>query len=546
MSNPFAVPSTILGHEIRDLTIPAVVRAKAERNGDKIYLNHVPDGRKFSYREVHLLSNRLANGLLARGIRRGEHVALFMDNSPELLLLCFALGKIGAVAVPVNTASRGQLLRYFLAQSDAVALLAEDALLAHYRDIRHEFPQLRLVVSLASEGACRHQGAGEEVVDYPSLLDCAPTDPAIEVKFSDPCTILYTSGTTGPSKGVVFTHARTWLWTLTSMEDFGYDHTDTFYVCLPIFHTNGMHGSTLIGFMCDGSVALTRRFSASRFWQEVRESRATTTGLLGSMGSILWGQAPAPDDADNHLRMVKWSTVPEYALQFEARYGTRLIASYGLSDFGVPTVRTLSDPPEKIRSCGRVRRGYELRIVDEDDFDMPAGQPGEIVLRTSIPWEASDEYYKMPEASLRARRNGWFHTGDRGYLDEDGYLWFLDRTKDSIRRRGENISAWEVEKALLSHPAVADAAVYSVRSDMLEDEVAATVVLAPGQSASFEDLIAHCRRNLSYFMVPRFMCMAQDLPRTSTHKVEKYKLRDWAEKNSSMMWDREAPQGAGH
>jgi crotonobetaine/carnitine-CoA ligase len=218
-----------------------------------------------------------------------------------------------------------------------------------------------------------------------------------------------------------------------------------------------------------------------------------------------------------------------------------IMSAFGLTDYCLGSAYNTKSRRDKLGSCGLPRTGVQVRIVDEDDFDVPAGTPGEILLRNDNPWGASLGYYKQPEATLQSRRNLWFHTGDRGWIDADGYVWYTDRIKDAIRRRGENISAFEVEEVIRTHPHVADVAVYPVRAETSEDEVAATITLRPGAAAdfSYDDLLAHCNRNLAYFMVPRYLEVAQDMPATLSQKIEKYKLRQRAEANLSALWDRE-------
>ncbi|RZA16262.1 MAG: ATP-dependent acyl-CoA ligase, partial [Lysobacteraceae bacterium] len=210
-----------------------------------------------------------------------------------------------------------------------------------------------------------------------------------------------------------------------------------------------------------------------------------------------------------------------------------------MSDFGMATVFSVNDPQDKLGSAGRVRTFYEMKIVDDDDFEVAPGETGEIAFRCNEPWRAPSGYYKMPEATANARRNLWFHTGDRGYVDADGYLFFVDRKKDAIRRRGENISAFEVEQIICLHPAVAEAAVYPVRADTAEDEVAASVQLREGAQADEKDLVAFCADNMAYYMVPRFLDMRPDFPRTLSQKIQKHLLKDEIEGRLASVWDRE-------
>jgi crotonobetaine/carnitine-CoA ligase len=528
-----------LGHHIRTLTTPQVLRERAQTLGSKIFLNYLPDGRQFTYEDIDTQSNRIANGFTSLGLRHGTHVACFMDNSPEQLLTYFALGKLGAVSIPLNTGSRGASLKYLLAHSDATTLVIDHALVPLYVEVAEQVPALTTLVVLGGDIATLEGiPSGKRVVSFDEVYADNASCPESEVCFDDPSYIIYTSGTTGPSKGVILTQAQCFLWGLSHAQAFGQRPDDIAYICLPMFHTNALQGATYNALMVGASIALQKRFSASRFWQDIRASGATLTNLLGSMVNILWAAEPTPADADNRLRMCMSAPIPTFGTDFEKRFGLRFIQSYSLTDFGPTHAYSLVDPLSKLGSCGKPRVGIDARIVDDKDFPLPMGPRGELVVRHQMPWAHSQGYYKMPEATVKAWRNGWFHTGDVGVIDEDGYFWFLDRVKDAIRRRGENISAYEVEQVLLTHPAVRDVAVFAVASAMSEDEVAAALVLKPGHTLDRVELIRYCQERMAYFMVPRFIAVMDDLPRNSSQKIEKFKLRDQAD--SLGMWDREA------
>lgn len=228
------------------------------------------------------------------------------------------------------------------------------------------------------------------------------------------------------------------------------------------------------------------------------------------------------------------------AAEFEARFGPRLVQGYGLTDFGCAFATPLDMPEAKRFSMGKLFEGYEARLVDDDDREVPVGEPGELLLRrTDPPFAMSQGYYNMPEASLKAMRNLWFHTGDRVMCDEDGYYFFVDRKKDALRRRGENISTYEVELAILSHPAVADAAAYPVQLRVGDDEVGVSIVVQDGMTLSEHDLFLFCRDNMPHYMVPRFIDVRESLPRTLTNKLRKQEMRDHVEANLSVVWDSE-------
>jgi crotonobetaine/carnitine-CoA ligase len=320
---------------------------------------------------------------------------------------------------------------------------------------------------------------------------------------------------------------------------FGYKRDDVLYTCLPLFHGNALVGTCFSALAVGAAIALSRRFSVSRFWDEVSSMGATQFNLLGVMANFLWAQPPSPQDRSHRVRQCTMVPLPTFAHEFEERFGLQLTSIYALSDYGLGTLLPPGHPPEKRGSAGQPAPGVDLAILDDEDMAVPQGVVGEIALRAREPWTTGQEYWKMPEATVNSRRNLWFHTGDRGYLDPDGYLYFVDRKKDAIRRRGENISSWEIENIIQAHPAVLEAAAYPVRAES-EDEVMVSIVCREGQPLEPADLIAYCREHMSYFMVPRYVEYLDKLPRTLTQKVEKYKLREQAELRLDSVWDREA------
>jgi crotonobetaine/carnitine-CoA ligase len=466
-----------------------------------------------------------------------------MNNSVENISCFFALGKLGAVSVPINTAARGASLRYFLSQSDSQFVIVDGELLPRLIEVLDEVPNIRHVIiasaeeprSSAVEPSSRWQVAYLDKIVATSSKD----DLDIPVVCSDLLLLSYTSGTTGPSKGCMVSHAAALSYGTGYIEAHGYRDTDIFYVCLPLFHNNALLAATGSALLAGASVALAQRFSASRFWDDVCQSGATITNFLGSISSFMWNQPVSSNDRDNPLRLVSMAPTPKFARAFEQRFGISVMNNYGLSDFGMATAYTKDSPREKLGSIGKARRGIQIRIVDEQDFEVADGLTGEIVLRTEEPWRATTGYYKMPEATASATRNLWFHTGDLGYRDADGYFYFVDRKKDSIRRRGENISSFEVEQIIITHVAVAEAAVFPIKVEPNDEEVGAAIVLKAGHSVSERELIEHCQKNMAYFMVPRFIQFRPELPMTQNSKVEKYRLQNDAQSSLASFWDRE-------
>ncbi len=517
-------------------TVGHILADKARRNGSRTFLSF--EGEEISYEALHIRTNRLANGLRGLGIGRGDRVGLLLDNTPDLLLLELALGKIGAIAVPINAAARGDLLRYFVAQSECVAVVVEGSLADRLWAHEEALSRVRLVIA-RGHGApisFRHHA----VVALEALAAGSDSTPVEAVRFSDPHYVLFTSGTTGPSKGVLACQAQGWGTAEVFSRHVKLNRDDVFYTCLPLFHVNAMWNTSYTAILVDAKVALSRRFSASRFWHEIGAVGATQFAALGSMVNIIWGQPPRDDDADNPVRLCFSVPTPaEFIAQFGKRFAVDIVTWFSMSENFPITMWVPGDPPDKMASIGRPRGDAEVRVVDENDIEVLPGEIGELVFRPVDPWRVMLGYDRMPEATIANNRNFWFHTGDRAYQDADGWFWYVDRIKDSIRRRGENISTYELEAIVKQHPAIEDVSAIAVPAEMAEDEVMIYVQLRPGCKVTAEEIIHFCSGRMPYFMVPRYIDFITEFPRTPTEKVQKYKLREQATADLSNIWDRE-------
>jgi crotonobetaine/carnitine-CoA ligase len=527
-------------YPMQERVIGDLVADKAALHGDRTFIQF--EEKRYSYGDMDVLSNRIANGLALKGVKKGTHVAFMIDNKPEIILLYFALGKLGAVSVPLNTAAKGELLTYYLTQSDSEMVIADAALVDRIAAVAPRTPKIGSVICLRDDKAPTSDvpDSGLPQSDFSELVAASDARPTTDVRFCDLHSLIYTSGTTGPSKGNMSTHAHALSCGFVLAETYGYRPDDVLYVCLPIFHGNAWLCSVLPAFVADASIAVARRFSASAFWDDIRRYGVTQFNSLGAMTNFIWSRPPHPRDREHKVRQVMVVPTPkQFYHEFEKRFGIEFTSVYALSDCGMVTARGPKDPKEKWASAGKACEHVDIRIADDDDFELPPGHTGEILVRPNMPWLYAQGYYNMPEATARTYRNLWFHTGDRGYLDEDGYIHFVDRKKDAIRRRGENISSFEVEQIVLKHDAVLEVAAFPVTSEHSEDEVMVSVVLREGKKLSEKELIEHCQQNMAYFMVPRFVEFVTELPKTMTEKVEKYKLKEAAEKRLSSIWDRE-------
>ncbi len=478
----------------------------------------------------------MAAGLAGLGLGVGAHAATMMKNSVESIDVWFGLAKIGVIEIPVNTANRGNALQYMIDQSDSSALVIDEEYLDRLPAIVDDLPHLRDVV-VFREGRGVDVALPERIAlhDLGDLyLDTPPPTPTID-KY-DPAVIMYTSGTTGPPKGVIISHEANLNLARHTIALMEYTEDDVLYTAFPLFHINARYTSVIAAMECGGSLVMDQRFSVSKFWANCRAKGVTAFNFQGALLLMLFKQTPAADDADNPVRVAFGAPIPaEIGAEFMQRFGVRLAEIYGMTE--APNAIENRMETLRVGAAGRETVNFEVRVVDEQDNIVAPGVAGEIVMRPKKPGITVLGYYKMPEATITAFRNLWFHTGDRGRFDEDGYLYFLDRMKDAIRRRGENISSWEVEATVSAFPSVLEAAAYGVPSELSEEEVMISVVRRPGHAFTIEELLEYCVDNLPHFAVPRYVRFVDEMPKTPSQRIEKYKLRQ--EGVTPDTWDRE-------
>jgi carnitine-CoA ligase len=500
-----------------DRTVPRLLQRQADRYGDKPLV--VCGATSWSYREVVERAARMAGALDKRGIEPGDRIALLCGNRLELLETVLGCAWSGAIAVPLNTALRGAGLRHVLADSGARVIVVEP-------ELAGVLDGIDLPASLRERWV-----VGES---FPSLEAALQARPAEQ---GDTLAILYTSGTTGLPKGVCCPQAQFFWWGVTVGECLELTEDDVLYTCLPLFHTNALNA--FFQAVCAGATfVLGGRFSASRFWDAVRDAGATVTYLLGAMVQILLARTASPADTAHRVRIALSPAAPAAAhAPFHERFGVRLVDGYGSTE----TNMVLGAHPQAQRPgfMGVALEDHEVRVVDADGLDVSDGEPGELVCRSRQPYAYATGYFENPAATAAAYRDLWFHTGDRVVREPDGWLRFLDRLTDSIRRRGENISSLEVEQVLATHPAVAAVAVYAVPSELAEDEVMAAVVPHPGRRLDPAELAAWCAPRLARFAIPRYVDVVSELPLTENGKVRKAVLRERGVTPTT--WDRTPP-----
>jgi len=522
---------------LTERVLPRILHAAAHAQPDWPFILH--GDRRWTYADVERLSTQLAHGLRKWGVGKGARVASVLDNSPTYIVTLFAVAKLGALNVPINTAARGVLLRYYIEDADCTHVLIQDAYVALLRDAH---PGLdRPVAVVRSAGALAALPPPGPTWDDLMADGEGSHERALDVDLNawDPWLILYTSGTTGPSKGSICPHAHSLTIGRTQSRRMDLTPADRLYTCLPLFHGNALNYSTLTALWARATVALETRFSARRFWPDIQHYKATQFNAMMIVTSILEKLPVTPEEATNPVRVAALVPPPANRRQLEERWGLSIISQYALSEACPVAVLGPGEAYDKPRTSGRISELVDVRIVDDHDSEVPRGQSGEIVLRTRQPWTMCSGYYGKPAATLDAFRNLWFHTGDRAYLDDEGYLFFVDRVKDAIRRRGENISAYEIETILKGHDAVVEAAAVPVPSELGEDDVAVYIVRV-GEGLTERDVVDYALRTMAYFMVPRYVRFVDELPKTPSQKVAKHLLREQAKAEYRVMWDREA------
>ncbi|HVC60696.1 MAG TPA: ATP-dependent acyl-CoA ligase [Acetobacteraceae bacterium] len=509
-------------------TLPCMLRRQAALHGDRRLVEI--GGEAWSFADALEIAAHFGGALHAAGIGRGDHVAVMCGNRAELLQVYLGCGWIGAVAVPLNTASRGAQLAHILANSQA-KLLVLQAEFSPALDALDIVPASLRAVWLV--GDADFPARWPHPTRFPTSAEPVPE---ASVGPGDSVAILYTSGTTGVSKGVCCPHAQYFWWGVNTARLLGLRGDDVLLTTLPLFHTNALN-TFYQALLTGASLVVEPRFSASGFSPLLSRHAATVTYLLGAMVPILLSRPVVALDRAHRVRVALAPGVPErFHADFRDRFGIALLDGYGSTETNFVLGCTL--PGQRPGMMGPVFDGFEARVVDDVDNALPDGTPGELVLRASEPFAFATGYFGMAEKTVEAWRNLWFHTGDRVAREPDGYYRFIDRMKDAIRRRGENVSSYEVEQVLLSHPDVAEAAAFPVQSELAEDEVMAAIVPRDGCSLTPAALAEYCKGRMPAFAIPRFIEFLAALPMTENGKVQKFRLRERGVTVAS--WDREA------
>ncbi len=479
------------------------------------------DGRETRAPELLDASARIAGALEGLGVRRGDRVAIMMQNVPEFVAVWFALARSGIVEVPLHTQYREHLLRHVLAETGARVLLCDAEFVPRLAGLELDALEHVVVRGAVDEGV----DIAARMHDLDELAAHAPAAAFPVLGARDVACICYTSGTTGPSKGVVLGHGANLHLARTASSLMDYGASDVLFTVFPLSHVNAKFTSVVAAMLTGARLVLDERFSASRHWDTMREHGVTAFNYMGSLLAMLAKQPPGPGDRDHSVRRCYGAQTPAKLWpEIEARFGIVLMEHYGMSETGITTYNTAQR--RRFGSCGQAAPYYELRLADDAGRDVPTGEAGEILVRPREPGIILQEYFARPETTIEAFGDLWFHTGDRARRDADGFYYFVDRAKDSIRRRGENISSWEVEVVVDAHPAVLESAAYALPDEVSDEEVAVAVVVRPEATVDARELVAHCRRGLAAFAIPRYVHFVAALPKNQNQRIQKFVLRE--------------------
>ena len=506
------------------VNISGLLSERVKASANKPFLFSEADGRVFSYAEFDQAVNRTSRLLQSAGISKGDVVSLLMPNSADYIIAYFACWKLGAVAGPVNSMLKAEEVAFVVSDSEARAIMVHSESLAMIEGIRGQLPTLKSVIVFDDEAAATEDFRDESGDEVGARL--AVPQPVTDIDLDSEAIIIYTSGTTGQPKGCLLTHGNLIANARQISDWLRFTEDDRLLSIMPLFHMNAVSVTTMSALYAGGSTVVSRKFSASRFWQIISDYQITSFGSVATMLSMLLAKYPNGVPAGlktDQLRFAMCGSAPvpaEVMQNFEKAFNCLVIEGYGLSE---STCRSTFNPPDSRRrpgSCG-LAIGNEMRVVDEEGREVANGELGEIVLRGE---NILKGYYKNPEANKSAFRNGWFHTGDIGYRDQDGFFYIVDRKSDMIIRGGENIYPREIDEVLYQHPAVSAAATLGVPDQLYGEEVSAFIVLKEGRETTEAEMIDHCRAHLADFKCPKTIHFVSEIPKGPTGKLLKREL----------------------
>jgi len=526
-------------------TVGRILARQADRFADKNFIE-TTSGDCISYRDMHLRSNQFAQGAAAFGIEYQEPVLVMLPDTIDYVTVWCGLAKRGAIEVPINLAYRKNILKRLCNDSTAKRIIIDCQYVERLEEIADDLEHLDCVILYAEDQKLDSYGTlppklaqTYQVAGFEDLFSDISTDFEPAPQFSDLVGIMYTSGTTGASKGVSTTHSHSFCYADGAAEIFYLSEEDRFYTAgLPLFHLAGQWGVCYASMIYGATVVLRKGYRNDNFWPDIAEHSCTVVFLLGAIANFLWQQPKLPEDSETPLKKVGMFPVMTEHKQFRERFGVEISTGYGSTESPCPVIHHFDEPLPNHQCVGFPTGRYDVKILDENDQVCTTGIVGEICTRPRAPWEIMLNYWRQPEYTAKVFRNLWYHTGDAGYQDDEGRLFFVDRLTDSMRRRGENISSMEVEDEVNQHPDVLECAVFPVLAEHSEQEVMVVITPQPDVTIEPEKLIRFLDQRMAYFMIPRYIEFTAAIPKTPTGKMEKYKLR--AKGITPSTWDRVA------
>ena len=530
---------------LEERTVGRILARQADRLADKNFIE-TTSGDCISYRDMHLRSNQFAQGAAAFGIEYQEPVLVMLPDTIDYVTVWCGLAKRGAIEVPINLAYRKNILKRLCNDSTAKKIIIDCQYVERLEEIADDLEHLDCVILYAEDQKLDSYGTlppklaqTYQVAGFEDLFSDISTDFEPAPQFSDLVGIMYTSGTTGASKGVSTTHSHSFCYADGAAEIFYLSEEDRFYTAgLPLFHLAGQWGVCFASMIYGATVVLRKGYRNDNFWPDIAEHSCTVVFLLGAIANFLWQQPKLPEDSETPLKKVGMFPVMTEHEQFRERFGVEISTGYGSTESPCPVIHHFDEPLPNHQCVGFPTGRYDVKILDENDQVCTTGIVGEICTRPRAPWEIMLNYWRQPEYTAKVFRNLWYHTGDAGYQDDEGRLFFVDRLTDSMRRRGENISSMEVEDEVNQHPDVLECAVFPVWAEHSEQEVMVVITPQPDVTIEPEKLIRFLDQRMAYFMIPRYIEFTAAIPKTPTGKMEKYKLR--AKGITPSTWDRVA------
>jgi len=499
-----------------------LLEEKVKKYGNRVFL--IFEEKQYTYRDMDNNANRIANFFSGRGGSYGKGVAILMDNSPAFLDIFIGLQKIGMYSVPVNTSLKGESLLYILNHCEAKFLVIDELYLGNFTKIEGSLEHITTIVvnPLKPESAI-----SADMINLNLAYQESPVKPSNGYNKEDICFITYTSGTTGLPKGVVYRYKNVPVKLLSLVAHLLYKKSDKLYTAMKLFHGNALFVTVTCGMHTGAKVVLARNFSAGGFWHEIRRHKITSFNTIGAMIPILMKQPESKLDRENKVRFILSAACPtDLWRKFEKRYGLTIHEAYGAIDGGGKVIMNLGTAP--IGSIGRPPMKVKYRLVDELMNDVPEGTSGELIFASSAETgkKGAVEYFRNKEASMEKSDSQWIFTGDLMKRDSKGYLYFIGRNTESMRIKGENVSAFQVEQIIQKHPSILEAAVYAVPSELAEDEIMASIAFVDGKSMKEEEIVNFIKDDLPKFAIPRYIKIVQEFSKTETFRIMKKEIED--------------------